>query len=333
MHSWKKSLAVLSLVLISALLTLLSSCSIPEETVGRTAPTSKSQNGTAAEFETNTLANAVSVALPDKLYSGAEGCSVEALTTFDMTSNYSAPWSFYGGFPHVDYFWLRPNREYTQGIYDYAPFSDKGVQLTEFACQNDMEWGSTRGYFEIHRVIAGDEETLYYSLTNGEISETEPEDTGDLWDSPRHTVISGPREDRVAEGYSFLPGTDVGRQGLAGPDGEVICDPAGYLFLPWYTDDLEVLLYMDPEGSWHFVDRTGMRLFETKYDKADGFFRGVAVVIENGKVGFIDRDGEKLLDTVFSDCLAYNPNTMVFLMEYTSADETAAWGLVKVELA
>ena len=79
-------------------------------------------------------------------------------------------------------------------------------------------------------------------------------------------------------------------------------------------------LIMAPNGKWGFIDREGQIVIDTQYDQADAFLAGrdVAFVNGDGTVKLIDRKGRVVLDTVFSDLIAYNPETMVCAMEYTN---------------
>ena len=68
------------------------------------------------------------------------------------------------------------------------------------------------------------------------------------------------------------------------------------------------------------------------YRAADGFIKDldVAMVKYNGKICLIDRKGNIVLETVFDSCGAFNPDTMVAAMRYTSPDGQSASCLVRL---
>lgn len=103
---------------------------------------------------------------------------------------------------------------------------------------------------------------------------------------------------------------------------------------PVYAEEEPYNLVATPREKWGYVDSSGKLVIDMKYDIADGFLAGrdVAMVKQDGKICLIDRKGEVVLQTVFDDCGAINPDTMVCSMRYTDETGRSRHCLVKLNL-
>lgn len=101
---------------------------------------------------------------------------------------------------------------------------------------------------------------------------------------------------------------------------------------PVYEEDEPYNLVSAPNGKFGYIDRQGQFVIDAKFDEAEGFLtdKEIAVVKLNGKICLIDRQGNVLLETVFDDCGGFNPETMVFAMRYTDGAGNAKSCLVKL---
>ena len=132
----------------------------------------------------------------------------------------------------------------------------------------------------------------------------------------------------LEEGYLTIEGTD-------GPFSAGIIDTAGNMILP--TDNYIVFasqqndynLVLTPDEKWGYIDNKGQFVIQPKFEDADRFAGDTAIVKLNGKICLIDRDGEIVLSTVFTDVTAYNPETMVFAAQYTDPEGRSKYCLAK----
>ncbi|MEY8360485.1 WG repeat-containing protein [Anaerotruncus colihominis] len=115
-------------------------------------------------------------------------------------------------------------------------------------------------------------------------------------------------------------------------DGRVII-PSDHFIVPG-QDGEKYNLVLTPSGKWGYADDRGRLMIDAQYDNADAFIKGknVAFVQKDGKICMIDRKGNMVLRTVFSDLIGYNPDTMVCAMEYTDASGAVKGCLVKIGL-
>lgn len=91
---------------------------------------------------------------------------------------------------------------------------------------------------------------------------------------------------------------------------------------PYYDENEPYNLICTPSGKWGYLDGTGQYVVDARFDGADAFVKGrdVAMVNLNGRICLIDRKGNVVLETVFTDCGAWNPETLVCAMRYNGAD-------------
>lgn len=157
-------------------------------------------------------------------------------------------------------------------------------------------------------------------------------------------VVMTPRQQGPI--YGGMPGLDDGVflvEGNNGPNsfgvisnGKMVLPLESLIFLQGinaYYDERETYnLISTPSGKWGYIDGEGQFLIDTRFEAADGFIKGldVAMVKYNGKICLIDRKGNIVLETVFDSCSAFNPNTMVAAMHYTAPDGQSASCLVRL---
>lgn len=157
-------------------------------------------------------------------------------------------------------------------------------------------------------------------------------------------VVMTPRQQGPI--YGGMPGLEDGVflvEGNNGPNsfgiianGKMVLPLESLIFLqginPYYDKRETYNLICTPSGKWGYIDGEGQFLIDTRFEAADGFIkdRDVAMVKYNGKICLIDRKGNVVLETVFDSCSAFNPDTMVAAMGYTSPDGQSASCLVRL---
>ena len=137
----------------------------------------------------------------------------------------------------------------------------------------------------------------------------------------------------LEEGYFLVDGNSgPGTAGIIGPGGKVLIS-SDHLILQGGEGE-PYNLVATPRGKWGYVDRTGQYVIDAKYDNAGSFLPGkeVAFVELDGKIQLIDRQGNPVLSTVFSDVIGFNPETMVCAMEYTDPEGARSVCLARVIL-
>lgn len=157
-------------------------------------------------------------------------------------------------------------------------------------------------------------------------------------------VVMTPRQQGPI--YGGMPGLEDGVflvEGNNGPNsfgiianGKMVLPLESLIFLqginPYYDKRETYNLICTPSGKWGYIDGEGQFLIDTRFEAADGFIkdRDVAMAKYNGKICLIDRKGNVVLETVFDSCSAFNPDTMVAAMGYTSPDGQSASCLVRL---
>lgn len=157
-------------------------------------------------------------------------------------------------------------------------------------------------------------------------------------------VVMTPRQQGPI--YSGMPGLEDGVflvEGDNGPNsfgvisnGKMVLPLESLIFLQGinsYYDKRETYnLICTPAGKWGYIDGEGQFLIDTRFEAADGFIKDldVAMVKYNGKICLIDRKGNIVLETVFDSCGGFNPDTMVAAMRYTAPDGQSASCLVRL---
>ena len=122
----------------------------------------------------------------------------------------------------------------------------------------------------------------------------------------------------LESGYFLVEGDGPLQGAVIGRGGQVLISD-DHMFLSGAEGE-PYNMVCTPRGKWGYVDRAGQYVIDAKYDNAGPFMPGreVAIVTLDGKVQLIDRQGNPVLSTVFSDIVGYNPETMVCAMEYTA---------------
>ncbi len=129
------------------------------------------------------------------------------------------------------------------------------------------------------------------------------------------------QSDRLATGYYLVQGNRPSSYGIV-HDGKIVLTDNHQLVLSPLNgaaaEEEPYLLACNPREQWGYLDKTGKFVIDTKFDRADEFIAGrdVAFVSLDGEICLIDRDGRPVLETVFTDLLCYNPETMVGMFAY-----------------
>lgn len=159
-----------------------------------------------------------------------------------------------------------------------------------------------------------------------------------LLDKDGNTQIPATYEYPVAEygtnlekGYFSMEGSGPLESGILGTGKQIVLPRDHYV--KYGNEDEPYNLICTPRGKWGYVDTKGQFVIDAQFDNADLFIeeRDVAFVQQEGTVRLIDRSGKVVLNTVFSDVIAYNPKTMVCLMEYKDAAGTAKVCIAKLD--
>jgi len=82
-----------------------------------------------------------------------------------------------------------------------------------------------------------------------------------------------------------------------------------------------VLYPIKKRNKWGFMDESGTVYIAPKYESAEPFYEGLAIVALDGKYGFIDKGGELIIDAIYDDAYRLNEGHAV-----VEIDEK--WGLV-----
>lgn len=77
-------------------------------------------------------------------------------------------------------------------------------------------------------------------------------------------------------------------------------------------------------GRWGFVDRQGQEIISPVFEDADSFQRGYAPVKKNGLWGYTGEDGEILIDFAFEEALGFNEDGSA------PVKRGEAWELIKL---
>ena len=136
----------------------------------------------------------------------------------------------------------------------------------------------------------------------------------------------------LEEGYFLVAGDGPLQGAVIGKGGQVLISD-DHMFLSGANGE-PYNMVCTPREKWGYVDRTGQYVIDAKYDNAGPFMPGkeVAFVELDGKIQLIDRKGNPVLSTVFSDIIGYNPETMVCAMEYTAPSGESRVCLARVIL-
>lgn len=67
------------------------------------------------------------------------------------------------------------------------------------------------------------------------------------------------------------------------------------------TTQNHAIAAVSKDGKWGYIDESGNKFIDLKYDDAYSFSEGLALVVINGKTGFINEKGELVIDTIYED--------------------------------
>jgi hypothetical protein len=115
------------------------------------------------------------------------------------------------------------------------------------------------------------------------------DETGELIIAPRFDEASP-----FSEGLAFVEGE--GFRGLIDRHGRTVARVDGYV-----EDFHEGLAVGKPEGSslWGYIDHSGRFAIKAQYVFVDDFSEGLAGVVVNGKYGFVNKNGEMVIQPRF----------------------------------
>lgn len=82
-----------------------------------------------------------------------------------------------------------------------------------------------------------------------------------------------------------------------------------------------ILLPIKERNKWGFIDVLGESYIKPKYESAENFHEGLAIVEFEGKYGFIDKTGELAIDAIFDDAYEMNEGHAVVEIE-------GKWGMI-----
>lgn len=157
------------------------------------------------------------------------------------------------------------------------------------------------------------------------------DEDGNILISARYDEMASNSRNALEKGYYVLDGDGASLSGIVSGKGNVVI-PATYTIGFGGDSDEPYLLIRNQREKWGYIDRTGQMVIDTKFDCADPFLPGkdAAFVKQNGKICLIDRKGTVVLETVFTDLVSYNPNTMVGAFTYTDVQGNQKCCLAKV---
>lgn len=152
------------------------------------------------------------------------------------------------------------------------------------------------------------------------------DDEGNVMMTPRQSGRILPGVQGFEEGVYLVEGDNgPGSYGILS-DGQLAIPTDSILYPqgvnPYYAADEPYNLVCTPNGKWGYLDGRGQYVIDARFDAADAFVAGLDVAMVNldGRICLIDRKGNVVLETVFSDCGAWNPETLVCAMRYNGAD-------------
>lgn len=133
----------------------------------------------------------------------------------------------------------------------------------------------------------------------------------------------------LGEGYYLLSTDGPGCYNILDKDGNVIF--SGSI---WGADPNYPIMASTNDGKWGYLGGDGQFVIPAEYDAVGDFIPGknVAFANKDGKILLLDRSGNTVLETVFSDVIGFCPDTMVCVMEYTAEDGAKKCCLAQITL-
>ena len=213
---------------------------------------------------------------------------------------------------------------------------------------DDLELEVTKlGYIGNGQYAVGNESTVYFANTDGEIVSGPYQDAGayneqravvkkdDKWyladlqgnilsdgyeqfamDVQRNSYRNGVAFAQIQEKYVMLNG-----------DGKTVTTQK-YQDAKCFLDDTYAAVEIN--GLWGFVDNQGKVVIEPVYEDALSFSNGFAAVKKDGLWGYINLEGKMVISPVFEDAHSMNANRLCFVKE-ESSDKWAVLRLIRYQ--
>ena len=134
----------------------------------------------------------------------------------------------------------------------------------------------------------------------------------------------------LEEGYYLLSTNE-------GPGCYNILDKEGNVIFEgsiWANGLDDLVMASTADGKWGYLGSDGQFIIPAEYDAVGDFIPGTNVAFANkdGRILLLDRNGNTVLETVFSDVIGFCPDTMVCVMEYTAENGDKKCCLAKITL-
>lgn len=159
------------------------------------------------------------------------------------------------------------------------------------------------------------------------------DEEGNILISARYDRMVSNHDGTLEKGYYALEGDGKSLYGIVSGKGELVV-PDTYTIV--FSDGKSEEPYhriMTQREKWGYIDRAGQMVIDTRFDSAGQFLKGkdVAFVKIDGKICLIDRKGNVVMETVFSDLVSYHPETFVGAFTYTNAQGKSKCCLAKLQ--
>ena len=110
--------------------------------------------------------------------------------------------------------------------------------------------------------------------------------------------------DWLSENFSYKSFTKKKKYGYKDRNtGKVVIKPVYDFAQPFFFNDIsgKTLAYVSVGGKYGYIDKDGNMVIEPQFDGADGFENGLARVLIDGKHGFIDKTGSLVIPARYDD--------------------------------
>ena len=251
----------------------------------------------------------------------------------------------YGYVDHSGNYNIEPTYQYAGAFgRDFGPIQDESGEWyyvdnegnRRMNYPDDLELEVTKlGYIGNGQYAVGNESTVYFANTDGEIVSGPYQDAGayneqravvkkdDKWyladlqgnilsdgyeqfamDVQRNSYRNGVAFAQIQEKYVMLNG-----------DGKTVTTQK-YQDAKCFLDDTYAAVEIN--GLWGFVDNQGKVVIEPVYEDALSFSNGFAAVKKDGLWGYINLEGKMVISPVFEDAHSMNANRLCFVKEESS---------------
>ena len=247
----------------------------------------------------------------------------------------------YGYVDHSGNYNIEPTYQYAGAFgRDFGPIQDESGEWyyvdnegnRRMNYPDDLELEVTKlGYIGNGQYAVGNESTVYFANTDGEIVSGPYQDAGayneqravvkkdDKWylaDVQRNSYRNGVAFAQIQEKYVMLNG-----------DGKTVTTQK-YQDAKCFLDDTYAAVEIN--GLWGFVDNQGKVVIEPVYEDALSFSNGFAAVKKDGLWGYINLEGKMVISPVFEDAHSMNANRLCFVKE-ESSDKWAVLRLIRYQ--